>query len=354
MENVDAVFLDFNGGVGDLIMYYYGWVRMDDERIVYSPDFQMLRHFKELHPDVKIFMAEGCYSQKAALALLDYFPYIDYFIYRSDLKYEDIHNFNDRNAPKIWEKRGELKYGWITNHLTNNLMNQDAGKVWLFNALYEKVDLGLEVDKPTMMLSKKDYEGVTAFENQEFITVHPFSAGPFRSCEFIPEINGYNNFPSFSYARLIYMLAENDQKVVLLGSENERLELDEHPNIFDMCGKLTIRQSCYLVEKSSVFVGSNSCLSCIPFALKKPTIIITPSYDFTGNKHGNNMTENKFRGPQLDVWLTRPKPKWLYVYYERPSVLTKLNPSHVMGKVLELLRGVPPKGDPAKMHLTLR
>ena len=351
MENIHAVFLDFNGGVGDLIMYYYGLVRVKESKVVSSPDFQQLRHFKELYPKIKIFAAEGCYSQEVALDFLKYYPYIDFFIYRSYVKHDDIYNYNDRNRHEIWKERKNLKFGWITNQLTDNLNNKN---VVLFNSLEVTHGLKLETDEPTLYVSKKDIEGISQFLGQEIITVHPFSASPFRSCDYIPEINGYNNFPSFSYAKLIHMLAERGKKVILLGSGNEGMELDEHPNIFDMCGKLNIRQSCYLVEKSSLFIGSNSCLSCIPFALKKPFIIFTPSYDLTGNDFGNNITQHRFRGPQLDIWLDSPRPKTMQIYYERPSVLVSINPSEVLVKAHELMSGMPPRNDPKKMNLVLR
>ena len=351
MENIHAVFLDFNGGVGDLIMYYYGLVRIKESEVVSSPDFQQLRHFKKLYPDIKIFIAEGCYSQEVALDLLKYYPYIDFFLYRSFTKHEDIYNFSDPNRHNVWKDRQNVKFGWITNLLTNNLESEN---VILFNSIEPQYGVKLETDEPTLFLSKKDIEGISQFVGQEIITVHPFSASPFRSCDYISDINGYNNFPSFSYARLIHMLAERGKKVILLGSGDEGLDLDEHPNIFNMCGKLNIRQSCYLVEKSSLFIGSNSCLSCIPFALKNPFIIFTPSYDLTGNDFGNNITQHRFRGPQLDIWLDKPRPKTMHIYYERPSVLANINPSEVLVKAEELMTGMPPKNDPANMKLNLR
>ena len=304
-----------------------------------------------MFPKIKVFLAEGCYSQEVALDLLKYYPYIDFFLYRSYLEHEDIHNFNDPNKNNIWKEREALRYGWITNEITNDLKDEN---LILFNSILPKYNIEFETDEPTLFLSKDDIKGISHFLGQEIITVHPFSANPFRSCDYISEIDGYNNFPSFSYARLIYMLAERGKKVILLGNEKENIELDEHPNIFNMCGKLNIRQSCYLVEKSSLFIGSNSCLSCIPFALKKPFIIFTPSYDLTGNKYENNITQHRFRGPQLDIWLDSPRPKTMHIYYERPSVLASINPSKVLEKAHELMSGIPSKNIPEKMQLTLR
>ena len=82
--------------------------------------------------------------------------------------------------------------------------------------------------------------------------------------------------------------------------------------------------------------------------------LYTPSYDLTGNEFGNNITQHRFRGPQLDIWLDSPRPKTMQIYYERPSVLASINPSEVLVKAHELMSGMPPRNDPKKMNLVLR
>ena len=359
MESVTTVLMDINGGIGDVLCYYYNLV---SDGYPYPDCFYKLKCFKTKYPRIKTILVSNGWNYRIVSDFLRFNPYVDLVMYKNNFLAKDLHTErNSTNISSLLSARAVDRDTWISNDFVN------SSNVCLFPDIVRFLDDELEsnVDHG-VYISKEDYEGISKWEGQEYVIVHPFAADKFRSCEYIDKIDGYNAYPDFHYAALCNLLGETGYQVLLMGSESEDLPFDSmHSNVHNLAGEINIRQSVYLTERCEGLIGSNSAMSCVTFATEIPTIVITPSYCLTRSDFGRldnnmpehvekwgNMTDNPNKGPQIKKHLESTKRSDFYVIYERPNYLYDLNPREIVEKFRKMTVSGDPHGNtPERMKL---
>ena len=85
IDDIDLVCLDVNGGVGDLISYYYGmgWGRTS---YTYADDWKYLKGFKKNFPEKHVILIMNSLNPQLAQDFIKYFPFIDMIFLKNSAK----------------------------------------------------------------------------------------------------------------------------------------------------------------------------------------------------------------------------------------------------------------------------
>jgi len=162
------------------------------------------------------------------------------------------------------------------NKLYDNAIQQDPNRHMVFNYMDLAAPLGITYDENETTLFKLAYseEDVNKLDNLKIngnlIGIHPFSVFPYR------------NWPKENWAKTIeHLLSSSDARIILLGSKEEKENVDElcklidkknHDRILNLAGELNIKELFALMPRLRMFLAYDGGLMHIAAAQGVPTL----------------------------------------------------------------------------------